>query len=203
MITVALDPPDEQSRALWHNALSLMNELHGDWTLVGGLMVQLLAVRYGVPSTRLTVDIDILADSRRRPSSTERIGATLTELGFEVAKQTRLRDPETAFRFERAGTIVDLIAPEKTGRRKPLRPSAISRRSRCPAGRRRLREPKRCARTSSALNAAGFGAPTRRSRLTDLICRRASPPTSSTAPAPPTGYSQVRNYRPTNRKGPR
>ncbi len=67
----------------------------------------------------MTVDIDILADSRRRPSSTERIGATLTELGFEVAEQTRLRHPETAFRFERAGTIVDSIAPEKTGRRKP------------------------------------------------------------------------------------
>lgn len=119
MITVDLDPPDEQSRALWHNALSLMSELDGDWTLIGGLMVQLLAVRYGMPSTRLTVDIDILADSRRRPSSTERIGATLTKLGFEVAEQTRLRDPETAFRFERAGTIVDLVAPEKTGRRQP------------------------------------------------------------------------------------
>lgn len=119
MITVTLDPPDEQSRALWHNALSLMSELDSDWTLVGGLMVQLLAVRYGVPSTRLTVDIDILADSRRRPSSTERIGATLTKLGFEAAGQARLRDPETAFRFERAGTVVDLLAPEKAGRRRP------------------------------------------------------------------------------------
>jgi hypothetical protein len=119
MITVALNPSDEQSRALWRNALSLMNDLDGDWTLVGGLMVQLLAGRYGVPSTRSTVDIDILADSRRRPSSTELIGATLTKLGFEVVEQTRLRDPETAFRFERTGTIVDLIAPEKSGRRKP------------------------------------------------------------------------------------
>jgi nucleotidyltransferase AbiEii toxin of type IV toxin-antitoxin system len=117
MITVVLDPADEQSRSLWHNALSLMGEFDGDWTLVGGLMVQLLAVRYGVPSSRLTIDIDILADSRRRPSSTERIGTTLTRLGFEVVEQARLRDPETAFRFERAGTIVDLIAPEKTGRR--------------------------------------------------------------------------------------
>jgi hypothetical protein len=121
MITVVLNPLKGQSRALWHNALSLMSELDGDWTLVGGLMVQLHAVRYGVPSGRLTVDIDILADSRRRPSATERIGSTLTDLGFEVAEQTRLRDPETAFRFERAGTVVDLLAPEKTGRRRPPR----------------------------------------------------------------------------------
>jgi hypothetical protein len=121
VITVVLDPADEQSRSLWRKALSLMAELEGAWTLVGGLMVQLHAFRHGVPATRLTVDIDILADSRQRPSATERIGSTLTALGFELAEQARLRDPATAFRFERSGTIVDLLAPEKTGRRQPPR----------------------------------------------------------------------------------
>lgn len=72
-----------------------MREFQGDWTLVGGLMVQLQAARYGATSTRPTIDIDVLANSRTRPSATERIATKLTELGFKPTEQ--LVDPRPRF----------------------------------------------------------------------------------------------------------
>jgi hypothetical protein len=70
--TVELDPVDPNARGIWRNALDLMGQLEGDWTLIGGLMVQLHAERYGGVGARPTNDIDILANSRTRPSYTER-----------------------------------------------------------------------------------------------------------------------------------
>lgn len=114
---ITLDPADRVSRSVWQEALALLDELEGGWTLVGGLMVQLHAARYGVAGARVTVDIDVLADSRERPSATERIARKLVDLGFEITE--RLVEPAVAFRFEREGTVVDLLAPEKTGARNP------------------------------------------------------------------------------------
>ncbi len=114
---VDLDPPNEDARALWRSALDLMGEFEGDWSLIGGLMVQLHASRFGQPATRSTEDIDILGDSRKRPSVTERIGQTLRDLGIEIAE--RLVDPPVAFRFERDGTVVGLLAPDGTASRNP------------------------------------------------------------------------------------
>jgi hypothetical protein len=71
---VTLDPADLLTCRVWHQALGLLGELERDWTLVGGLMVQLHATRYGVGGIRPTVDIDVLADIRQRPSAIERIG---------------------------------------------------------------------------------------------------------------------------------
>lgn len=110
---------DDESRQLWREAVAVMAELEGPWTLVGGLMVQLHAVRHNQLDMRVTVDVDILADSRSRPSGTERIGAQLERLGFVPAPDHILRDPPTAFRFERDGMIVDLLAPDHGGRRSP------------------------------------------------------------------------------------
>jgi hypothetical protein len=118
---IELNPPDEESRKLWQRALAVMAELDGDWSLVGGLMVQLHATRHGAPSIRPTVDIDILANSRRRPSATELIAQKLQELGFEVDQQALLVAPPTAFRFEHDGAVVDVLAPEGTGTRTPPR----------------------------------------------------------------------------------
>jgi len=82
--TVELYPAGSDARELWQNALDLMRHLEGDWTLIGGLMVQLHAERYGRTGARATNDTDILANSRSRPGGTERISATLTRLGFEL-----------------------------------------------------------------------------------------------------------------------
>jgi hypothetical protein len=87
--TIVLDPPDPQTRSLWQSGLTLMAQLDGDWTLVGGLMVQLQAARHGVESTRPTEDVDVLGNSRSRPSTTERIAERLVSLGFELAEIDR------------------------------------------------------------------------------------------------------------------
>lgn len=116
---VVMEPPDDHSRALWRQALSVMRQLEGDWTLVGGLMVQLHCHRWGGNHTRTTVDIDLLADSRRRPSATERIATRLQELGFAPDPEALLLDPPTAFRFERGRVVVDVLAPDHTGPRNP------------------------------------------------------------------------------------
>jgi hypothetical protein len=71
---VTLDPADLLTCRVWHQALGLLGELERDWTLVSGLMVQLHATRHGVGGIRPTVDIDVLADIRQRPSAIERIG---------------------------------------------------------------------------------------------------------------------------------
>lgn len=120
------DPPvvdlgaiDDTSRQLWREAIAVMAELDGPWTLVGGLMVQLHATRHNQLEIRVTVDVDILADSRRRPSGTERIGAQLERIGFVPAPAHILRNPTTAFRFERDGVVVDLLAPDHGGERTP------------------------------------------------------------------------------------
>jgi hypothetical protein len=116
---VDLDALDGQSKQLWREALAVMAALNGPWTLVGGLMVQLHAARHRQIDIRVTVDVDILADSRRRPSGTELVGAQLERLGFTPASDHILRGPPTAFRFQRGGLIVDLLAPEHGGKRSP------------------------------------------------------------------------------------
>jgi Nucleotidyl transferase AbiEii toxin, Type IV TA system len=114
---VVLDPLDDATRELWRRAIDVLDHLDGQWTLVGGLMVQLHVARAGEPASRPTEDIDIIGDSRKRPSATERIAARLIVLGFRVADV--LVEPATAFRFVRDGAIVDVLAPEGTGRRHP------------------------------------------------------------------------------------
>ena len=41
---VQIAPPDETGRKLWAMIISIAEQLNGDWTLVGGLMVQLHSV---------------------------------------------------------------------------------------------------------------------------------------------------------------
>jgi len=112
--TVVIDPIDDASRDLWDATLDLADELpDGGWALVGGLMVQLHAYRYGQAGVRATTDIDILANSRARPRSlTEVIAERLLVLGYQVAQQTGLIGPPTIYRFEREGEIVDVLGPD-------------------------------------------------------------------------------------------
>lgn len=91
-----------------------MEHLDGEWTLIGGLMVQLLAERYGQRGLRPTDDVDFLASSRTRPSATERIAAKLQELGFRLAAPVGV-DLKTAYRFTREDEVVDLLGPDGVG----------------------------------------------------------------------------------------
>lgn len=109
-IVVELDLQDPEAREIWAKTLDLIDQINGEWTLVGGLMVQLITFRYGHPSGRPTDDVDVLADARARPSETETIAAQLDDMGFK-AEVTGL-EMETAYRFARGVWIVDLLATD-------------------------------------------------------------------------------------------
>lgn len=119
---VHIAPLDETGRKLWAMIISIAEQLDGDWTLVGGLMVQLHAYRNSRRAhratagrdiiVRTTTDIDILANSRRTPSSTEEVAASLERLGFQQLPPTNLIEPDIAFVYERDDLQVDLLAPD-------------------------------------------------------------------------------------------
>jgi len=115
---VDLAPADPEAREVWRNALALMEELDGEWTLIGGLMVQLHVERYGGVGIRPTEDIDILANSRTRPSFTERISEKLEQLGVDVATPVGFNH-DTAYRFRRGEQIVDVLGPDGVGDNPP------------------------------------------------------------------------------------
>lgn len=96
--------PDE----LWNDVGDLVELLPAEWTLVGGLMVQLHAMERDVAVVRVTRDIDVLGQARQ-PKVLAAIDAALCAAGFEPAEP----DPEGyAFRYERAGLTVDVLAPD-------------------------------------------------------------------------------------------
>lgn len=65
---IVIDPPTAGGRKIWRRVLSLADELGPDreWTLVGGLMVQLHAFEHG-DEPRPTADIDLLGGRNGRP----------------------------------------------------------------------------------------------------------------------------------------
>lgn len=102
----------EEAGTLWAKALELA-ELFGDaeeWTLIGGLMVQLHALEHDL-ETRLTSDIDLLGDSRRRPAMTQRIAEVLTSRGARMSEPPT-SDRTLGYRFELDGEIVEVLGTE-------------------------------------------------------------------------------------------
>lgn len=95
-LLIDVRPPDEEARQLWEKVAELAQEFGIDqnWCLVGGLMVQLHGFEHAA-NPRPTSDIDILADSRRRPSMTRQLAETLDELGAKLA-QTRRPPSQTS-----------------------------------------------------------------------------------------------------------
>lgn len=80
------------------------------WTLVGGLMVQLHALEHQSDS-RLTDDIDVLGDSRRRPSMTQKI-AELLERGGAKMKMPPRSNRDLGYKFEIDGATVEVLGPD-------------------------------------------------------------------------------------------
>ena len=99
---IEIDPPDETSRRLWHAVGEHVELLPPDWTLVGGLMVQLHALEHDVPDVRVTVDIDVLGQARP-PGPLQAIDRALVDAGFQSppAGSRQLRVPLRAQRAHR------------------------------------------------------------------------------------------------------
>jgi hypothetical protein len=81
-----------------------------DWSLIGGLMVQLHGLQHD-DDPRPTVDIDVLGDARRRPVMTERMAQILIDRGGEVAMPPR-SNKKLGYRFEIDGEVVEILGPD-------------------------------------------------------------------------------------------
>jgi hypothetical protein len=92
--------PPESSRRLWERTLELASALGEEtrWALVGGLMVQLHAFEHQA-NARLTDDIDVLGDSRRRPSMTKEIAELLRRRGGQMATPSRGHRPGKSLEY--------------------------------------------------------------------------------------------------------
>jgi len=81
-----------------------------DWSLIGGLMVQIHGFEHE-DDLRPTVDIDILGAAKRRPAVTEQIASILVEKGGEVAMPPRSK-PGVGYRFELEGEVIEILGPD-------------------------------------------------------------------------------------------
>ena len=109
---ISIDPPEVETRRLWEKLAELATQLGVDreWCLIGGLMVQLHAYEHGEDS-RPTDDIDLLGNSRSRPSMTERIAEVLNDAGATLATPSST-DPSLGYRFEIDGETVEVLGPD-------------------------------------------------------------------------------------------
>jgi hypothetical protein len=134
---IAIRPPDEEGRRLWELVLSLAAEIGPDrqWSLIGGLMVQLHGFEHG-DLPRPTVDIDVLAGARQPPRMTEEIAELLVGRGAELAMPPR-SDPKLGYRFSVHGETVELLGPD--GLRSDPKTTAGLRTFQTPGGTQALR----------------------------------------------------------------
>lgn len=81
-----------------------------EWSLIGGLMVQLHGFEHD-DELRPTVDIDLLGAARKPPAMTEQIASLLAEKGAELAMPPR-SNPGVGYRFEIDGEVVEILGPD-------------------------------------------------------------------------------------------
>lgn len=110
--TIRLDPVTPEAQGLWSLALELAEALGPErqWSLIGGLMVQLHAHEHD-DDLRPTADIDLLGDARKPPAMTKQIAALLDERKAEIAMPPR-SDPRLGYRFELDGEVVEVLGPD-------------------------------------------------------------------------------------------
>jgi hypothetical protein len=109
---IHIEPVTPEAKRLWRMALDLASDLGDDreWSLIGGLMVQLHGFERE-DDLRPTTDIDLLGAARKPPAMTEKIASMLIEKGAAVAMPPR-SNPEVGYRFELAGEVVEILGPD-------------------------------------------------------------------------------------------
>jgi predicted nucleotidyltransferase len=99
---------------MWERVHAVADVLpyHG-WVLIGGLMVQLHALRAATTTQlRATFDVDVLADSRARPSGTQIAAELLLQSGFTAQVPYGTSEPFTVHRFTKNEIVVDVLGPD-------------------------------------------------------------------------------------------
>lgn len=109
---VRVEPATPEADRLWAMALDLAVDFGADreWSLIGGLMVQLHGFERE-DDLRPTTDIDILGAARKPPAMTEQMASILIDKGAEVAMPPRSK-PEVGYRFQLDGEVVEILAPD-------------------------------------------------------------------------------------------
>lgn len=136
-MTVEIPDPDELTQELFQLLFALHAEFPGQWCLIGGHMVYLLALEAGLP-VRQTTDADVLAN----PAP-----GLLGKISEHLIKQHGMEAEETPtgkrYRFRRSGDaagalIVDLLATDNAGPRADLRTDPPGTTLQVPGGRQAL-----------------------------------------------------------------
>lgn len=109
---IRINPVEAEDQRLWSLALELAKALGAEreWSLIGGLMVQLHGFEHD-DDLRPTVDIDLLGAARKPPAMTEQIASLLVERGAEIAMPPR-SNPKVGYRFEIDGETVEILGPD-------------------------------------------------------------------------------------------
>jgi hypothetical protein len=109
---ITIKPVTPEANRLWSLALDLASDLGPgrEWSLIGGLMVQLHGFEHE-DDLRPTVDIDLLGAARKPPPMTRQIASILVEKGAEVEMPPR-SNPEVGYRFHLDGEVVEILGPD-------------------------------------------------------------------------------------------
>lgn len=126
----------------WPQCRELAATLPADqWTLVGGLMVQLHAAVFGLDAVRPTSDVDMVLHVETGAITSAKARAALEGLGYELRKS--LDDKAPAHRFVRGDEQVDVMIADHVAK-KPLPTLGQREMFRVPAGTQALRRTVYC-----------------------------------------------------------
>lgn len=109
--THSVDIGDDDLLPPWSTVFDIIEATNtDDWVLVGGLMVQLHALRANIPPPRATKDVDLVVDVAANSASAAGTAIALKRIGFEPIVPTNRNEP--IYRFQREAEQVDLMVAD-------------------------------------------------------------------------------------------
>lgn len=95
----------------WHALMDLYEQLHSDWTLIGGQLVHLHCAERDAFSVRPTNDADTVLDIRSSPQMHETFTGALRDLGFSP----EISGEGIQHRWRKDLAQIDVLIPEGVG----------------------------------------------------------------------------------------
>ena len=135
--TVVLPPFSGRLDALWDLVLDIAERVPAQrWALIGGQMVLLHGLRAGRSGVRVSQDVDLLADLLTASDGLQRCVRALLSLQLEPVPDSKGR----VYRFRRASDqlVADVLAPDHSPPRWPLRTVAAAETIQVPGGHQAL-----------------------------------------------------------------
>ncbi len=106
----------------WPQLVEIVHEIpHTQWTLVGGLMVQLHAVHAGLQLTRPTRDVDMVLHIETGAATFEGVRGKLEQLGYVLHEPVGPGEVHRFYRGDRQEETVDvMVADRLSPKRHPM-----------------------------------------------------------------------------------